>query len=122
MTLSSAEAELGALVKAAAETIGILQMVEGLGDVATAEVFVDSSAALSVAQRKGTGKMRHVRIGQLWIQEAAENEELAFRKVRGEENPADLGTKHLTRRKIDELIAKIYLQEADGRADQSLNI
>ena len=120
--LSSAEAELGALVKAAAETIGMIQMAEGLGDTATAEVFVDSSAALSVAQRKGTGKMRHVRIGQLWIQEAAENEELTFRKVKGEESPADLGTKHLTRKKIDELISKIYLHEAEGRADQSLNI
>ena len=122
MTLSSAEAELGALVKAAAETIGMIQMAEGLGDAATAEVFVDSSAALSVAQRKGTGKMRHVKIGQLWIQEAAENEELIFRKVKGEENPADLGTKHLTRKKIDELLTKIYLQEAEGGADQSLTI
>ena len=120
VTLSSAEAELGALVKASAETIGILQMIEGLGDSATAEVFVDSSAALSVTQRKGSGKMRHVRIGQLWIHEVAENEELRFRKVKGEENPADLGTKHLAKKKIDELISKIYLQEADGRADQSL--
>ena len=66
--------------------------------------------------------MRHARIGQLWIQEAAENEELTFRKVKGEENPADLGTKHLTRKKIDELISKIYLHEAEGRAGQSLNI
>ena len=31
VTLSSAEAELGALVKAATETIGIIQMTEGLG-------------------------------------------------------------------------------------------
>ena len=87
VTLSSTEAELGALVKASAEAIGILQMAEGLGDSATAEIVVDSSAALSVAQRKGTGKMRHARIGQLWIQEAAENEELTFRKVKGGENP-----------------------------------
>ena len=42
-------------MKAAEETIGILQMVEGLRYFVTAEVFVDSSAALSVTQRKGTG-------------------------------------------------------------------
>ena len=71
----------------------------GLGDEVTAEVFVDSSAALSVTQKKGNGKMRHVRIGQLWIQEAAEEEELKFRKVKGESNPADLGTKHLNRKR-----------------------
>ena len=122
VTLSSAEAELGALVKTSAGTIGILQMAEGLGDHVTAEVYVDSSAALSVTQRKGTGKMRHVRIGQLWVQEAAELEELRFRMVKGEETPADLGTKHLTWTKIDELISKISLREAEGRADQSLTI
>ena len=116
ITLSSAEAELAALVKTSAEAIGILQMAEGLGESVTAEVFVDSSAALSVTQRKGSGKMRHVRIGQLWIQEVAEEEELTFRKVKGDENPADIGTKHLTKKKIDELIPKMSLYETEGES------
>ena len=120
--MSSAEAELATLVKAAAETIGIMQMAQGLGDDVTAEVYMDSSAALSVTQKKGNGKMRHVRIGQLWVQEMAEQEELRFCKVKGEENPAYLGTKHLTRKKIDELTPKISLHEAEGRADLSLRI
>ena len=66
--------------------------------------------------------MRHVRIGQLWVQEAAEQGELAYKKVKGTSNPADLGTKHLVAKKINELIPKISLTEADGRADKSLNI
>ena len=66
--------------------------------------------------------MRHVKIGQLWVQEVAEDEDLKFKKIAGEINPADLGTKHLTRKRIDDLIEKISLQEAAGRADQSLNI
>ena len=49
--------------------------------------FVDSSAALAVVARKGTGKLRHVRVGQLWVQELAENDEVKFKKVKGEENP-----------------------------------
>ena len=36
VTLYSAEAELAALVKASAETIGVLQMAQGLGDETTA--------------------------------------------------------------------------------------
>ena len=67
VTLSSAEAELGALIKTSTETIGILQMAEGLGRSTNAEVMVDSSAALSVVGRKGCGKLRHVRVGQLWV-------------------------------------------------------
>ena len=66
--------------------------------------------------------MRHVRIGQLWVQEAAERGELSYRKVKGTNNPADLGAKHLTAKKIDELIPKISLTEADGRADKSLSL
>ena len=59
VTLSSAEAELAALVKASAETIGILQMAQGLGDETIGEVFVDSSVALSVIQHKGNGHEAH---------------------------------------------------------------
>ena len=65
ITLSSAEAELGALVKTSVEAIGIAQMALGLGRPVTVQGMVDSSAALAVTQRKGNGKLRHVRIGQL---------------------------------------------------------
>ena len=83
VTLSSAEAELGALVKTTSETIGIIQMAEGLGREITGYVFVDSSAALAVVNRKGCGKLRHVRVGQLWVQQLADEEEVKFRKVPG---------------------------------------
>ena len=122
VTLSSAEAELGALVKTAAETIGILQMVEGLGREATGEVFVDSSAALAIVNRKGCGKLRHVRVGQLWVQELAEEEEIKFRKVLGDDNPADLSTKYLTRIRMDKLTEMISLRDKDGKAQEGLDI
>ena len=88
VTLSSAEAEVGALVKTSTEVLGILQMAEGLGRTVTAEILVDSSAAMRIVHRKGCGKLRHIRVGQLWVQEVAENEELRFQKVKGEQNPA----------------------------------
>ena len=94
----------------------------GLGDLTSGSVYVDSSAALLVTQRKGNGKLRHVKIGQLWVQEIAEQEELAYRKVKGEANPADIGTKHLPRTKMDVLIPMISLRELEGRADHSLRI
>ena len=51
------------------------------------EVFVDSSAALAVVNRKGCGKLRHVRVGQVWVQQLAEEEDIKFKKILGEENP-----------------------------------
>ena len=95
VTLSSAEAELGALVKASAEVVGISQVVQGFGKDLDVQIMVDSSAALAVTQRKGNGKLRHVRIGQMWVQQLAEEEGIKFDKVKGDYKPADLGTKHL---------------------------
>ena len=52
----------------------------------TGVVCGDSSAAIAISQRKGCGKLRHINIGQLWIQEKVNAKELEVRKVLGEEN------------------------------------
>ena len=72
VTLSSSEAELMALVRACTEAIGLTQLAATWGLQLGASVYVDSSAALAVTSRKGNGKLRHVRIADLWIQEAQE--------------------------------------------------
>ena len=83
ITLSSGEAELAACVKTSAEAIGMTQLTAGLGRELEAEIYVDSSAALSVVSRKGNGKLRHIRVGQLWVQQMAEDEVLTYKKVCG---------------------------------------
>ena len=122
VTLSSAEAELGAAVKTTTEAIGIAQMAAGLGGNMEIEVFVDSNAALGVVARKGCGKLRHVRVGQLWIQQLAEDGEVVYRKILGEDNPADLFTKHLTRIRLDHLLDLISIRDETGRAKESLEV
>jgi len=57
------------LVKCSSESIGIVQLAEDLGLNYEAEVYVDSWAALGVVSREGAGKLRHVRVGQLWVQQ-----------------------------------------------------
>ena len=71
VTLSSAEAELLAAVKASGEALGMLQLMSSVGVPMTASIMVDSSAALAVVARKGNGKLRHVRVGHLWVQQVA---------------------------------------------------
>ena len=122
VTLSSAEAELAALVKAAAETIGVIQNGTRTGRRSHRRSSRRQFSSAVRYPKKRERKMRHVKIGQLWVQEAAEEEELKFKKIAGEINPADLGTKHLTRKRIDDLTERISLREAAGRADQSLRI
>ena len=85
-------------------------------------VYGDSSAALAIAKRKGAGKMRHIHISCLWVQEMQGTKQLELRKVLGTENPADLMTKYLVRDKIDNAIDKMSQTVLEGRASSSLDI
>ena len=83
---SSGEAELAAMVKASTELIGVLQLLSDWGLTYAGHVFVDSGAALGVVGRRGYGKLRHVRVGNLWVQEKRETGELVYDEMpkRGE--------------------------------------
>ena len=122
VALSSGEAELTALVKCSCETIGMLQLAADWGQVLEGDVLVDSSAALGVVARKGAGKLRHVRVGQLWVQEKNESGELSYHKVKGSENPADLMTKALTANEIYKYTAMARQEQRAGRASQGLQL
>ena len=43
-----------------------------------------------------------MRIGHLWVQQVAEYEVLTYKEVKGGHNPADISTKYLNDRKMDE--------------------
>ena len=69
VTLSSCEAELKGMSKGASEAIGLSQMYEEWGRRQRVEVRTDSSAAIGTVHRAGNGRLRHVRISDLWLQE-----------------------------------------------------
>ena len=125
ITLSSAEAELVALGKLAMEVLGVRSMCEEWrlsepGQVS--RLFADSSAALSIAKRQGAGKMRHINVKSLWLQEKAVQRILAYDKVRGEDNPSDGLTAHVKRELIDKYLEIENLETRQDRADASLKL
>ena len=66
ITLSSGEAELVAAVKTCTETIGVTQMAKDWGGVdLEILILVDSNAATGIANIRGNGRMRHVKVGDL---------------------------------------------------------
>ena len=48
-----------------------------------------------MVHRSGLGKLRHVEVGHLWIQQAVRTKHITVKKVLGAENVADLVTKYL---------------------------
>ena len=69
IALSSVEAELYAMVAAAAEAIAIQAYARYIGIDISCELYCDSAAALGIPQRPGIGKVRHLRAQGLWVQE-----------------------------------------------------
>ena len=55
----------------------------------------DASAAKGIATRRGLGKVRHIEVNQLWLQEKVNSGEIQVMKVKGEGNLADGLTKPL---------------------------
>jgi len=93
IALSSGEAEYTALVKAAAEGLGVQALAADLGWTLRLVVHVDSATAKSIASRSGVGKVRHLETKALWVQEAVKGGRFGLAKVRGTSNPADPLTK-----------------------------
>ena len=122
VTLSSAEAELVAMGKTAAELIGIGAMGRNFGIETQGVLHADSSAAIAIAKRRGSGKLRHINIASLWIQEKVEEKELVIKKVSGLANPADMMTKHLGREKLETYMKTIGQEMREGRAEEALEL
>jgi hypothetical protein len=117
ITLSSGEAELGAVVRGFSEALGIQSVAHDLGVELHPEVHADSSAAIGICRRSGIGKVRHLAVAQLWVQDLVRSGACRLHKVLGTENPADLMTKPLARTEIDGHIERLGLSRATGRAE-----
>ena len=79
IAVSSAEAELRAMVTASAEVMGIIALSQDIGLEMSGEVPADSSAALGISNRAGPGEVRHLRIQALWAQEVRSTGRLRYK-------------------------------------------
>ena len=54
----------------------------------TSDLLADASAALSIAKRQGAGKMRHINVKSLWLQDKSMQMILNYKKVNGGRQPS----------------------------------
>ena len=73
----------------------------------TSAAPANSSAAPAIATREGAGKLRHISISCLWIQEKQDKRQIELRKVVGTENPAGMMIKHLARHSVDKCMMQL---------------
>ena len=101
IALSSGEAELYSLVKAASQANGLCSLLDDFGLATSISVHTDSTAAIGIVSRRGLGKTRHIEVQYLWIQQSLHKKELAAQKIGTKGNPADVLTKGAKRELID---------------------
>ena len=94
---SSGEAEMRALNHCALSAVFVRNLAqEDFGmTVSVPRIWCDSSAALQSAKKMGVGKMRHIDIGHLVIQDLVKTRKVIIGKIDGTTNPADILTKYL---------------------------
>ena len=117
ITLSNGEAELYGVVRAAANGLGYLSLLADLGIKLRLRVWTDSTASQGMCGRQGLGKVRHLDVQELWIQQRVRKHDFDLLKVWGEENPGDLFTKAgLSESRIRELLKLLNCKFREGRA------
>jgi hypothetical protein len=117
ISLSSGEAEFAGVIRGAGQGLGYQALLKDLGVGVPLRVWTDSSAAIGICGRQGLGKLRHLDTHTLWIQQAVRTKRVDLRKVPGDQNPADLLTKHsISRHRLEELTVLFGCRYLGGRA------
>ena len=117
IALSSGEAELNAAVKGMSETIGLYNLIsETWGITPTVELCVDASACKGMVLRHGSGKVKHLSVKQLWVQESVRVFGVQVARVPRVDNPADMMTHSVSHPTAEKQLEKINAdREVHGR-------
>ena len=116
LALSTGEAELAAVVKASSEALGLKSLMTDLGIQVSLAVRSDATAAIGMVRREGLGKVRHLDVGDLCVQQKAKSGTISYHKVNGKENPADMLTKGIGAAEILKHNTFMGLEERPGRS------
>ena len=113
--LSSGEAEYYGIARGAGHGLGLRSLMMELGVEIDLRIKSDASAAIGITNRRGLGKVRHLEVSTLWVQEKVSKCDFKLDKVRSEDNKADALTKHVDSVRLSQHIAAVSSQIESGR-------
>ena len=77
------------------------------------KAFTDSSACRGICARQGVGRIKRLAVRLLWLQQAIRAGRLTVHSVPTQQNPADIGTKPLTAKRIQLLLYILNFRNDD---------
>ena len=119
VALSSGEAELSGICRGASKGLGLQSLCRDLGWQFPLTVLTGATAAIGICRRRGLGKIRHLAVADLWVQDKVRARDFALQKVPGKLNPADILTKHVEAPLLHQHLGHMHLAFETGRADSA---
>ncbi len=111
---SSCEAELLALNAGAIEGKLVISILTEMRRKPRLVLRTDSTSAASSTKRRGLGRMRHLDIRELWLQDEVRSGKLTIDRVPGLHNSADVLTKAMPSPRFVELLRSLHLEIIDA--------
>ena len=115
IALSVGEAAYYGLVKGTAMGKGSVSILGDMGLKFNLQVCTDSATAKGIASRKGLGKVRHIEVCQLWIQQEVANKNIHIVKVKGPNNLSDILTKYVDSQTLKKHMYHMYMKATKDR-------
>ena len=75
----------------------------------------DANAAIAISNRRGLGKVRHIEVCQLWLQDKVRRGDISVVKVGTHDNVADALTKYVSQDSMAMHMRSTNQYLADGR-------
>ena len=119
LALSSGKAELHGIAAGAAQALGMQTILADLGFRVNIVLHTDATAAIGIARRKGMGRIRHLDVSDLWVQDKVRSGAIGLVKIPGDQNPADALTKYVDYGILRKSLATMGLEFRDGRPDSA---
>ena len=107
--------DLGVVLQQQGVEVRAKGLVDGL-DSASLQIKLDATAGRAIAMRRGAGRIRHIATPTLWLQRLVINGDIKMTRVGGNDNCADLGTKHLDYQTMNRHLKFCGMRFAEGRS------
>ncbi len=115
IALSSGEAEYYGLVKGGSVGLGLQAVLRDFNLEVEIALKSDATAAIALASRRGLGKVRHIEVCQLWLQQKVKEGVIRIAKVGTHENVADALTKYVSRESMSTHLLNTNQSALTGR-------
>ena len=102
-------------MKSTSEGLGVIAAMEEWGIEADLVIKSDAVAAIGMVKRQGLGRIRHLAVADLWIQQKSKEGAVHYMKLDGSKNTSDILTKPVEAEILERHMRSLGFEFRGGR-------